>query len=246
MKYFKLYTTVYCLFFLFISSTAFGQTIEVVTEEWPPYNYTVDGEIAGSSTKIIKKALKAANIKYTIRSYPWARAYKVAQEKPNVLIYTIVRTEQREPLFKWVSEIQPSVSTYLYKRSDREEVMVTDLEEAFKFSVAVTRSAYSEQYLRKLGFSHNTNLIVTSYPFRGLQMLMSGRADLLAESSENLKSILADADINPKDVSPAVFLKDFKFYAAFSKGTDDKLVARLRTALEQTFAHEKSPSPTTN
>lgn len=81
--------------------------IRIVTEELPPYNMTQDGQITGMSTEVVQAVLKEVGMSAPIQSMPWARAYDIALNSENTLIYSITRTRQRENLFKWVGDIAP-------------------------------------------------------------------------------------------------------------------------------------------
>lgn len=55
-----------------------GPELEMVTEEWPPYNYTGNGKITGISTRVVTETLHRAGIRFRITVYPWKRAYTMA------------------------------------------------------------------------------------------------------------------------------------------------------------------------
>ncbi len=228
---------------ILLASHVHAQTIEVVTEEWPPYNYTEQGQVLGTSTEILREALENSGFDYSIRSFPWARAYEMAKTRPNTLIYTIVRTAQREKTFKWVAEIQPAEPTFLYKKADNEHVIVTSLEEAKAFAVVAVRSSYTEQKLKEFGFSEDLNLILTGNPFLATRMLMSGRADLYAEAASNLPSILDKENISEESLQPTTFVMENRFFAAFSLETDDAIVEQLRQEIEKVTTRDGTLEP---
>ncbi|MDP6688032.1 MAG: transporter substrate-binding domain-containing protein [Alphaproteobacteria bacterium] len=74
--------------------------VAVVTETWKPYSYEENGIVKGSATKIVRAVLERAGIDYSIQVYPWARAYKTALNRESVVLFAVVRTEEREKLFK--------------------------------------------------------------------------------------------------------------------------------------------------
>ena len=99
------------MFFL-ISGNVYGETLHLVTENYPPFNMSIDGadsakesKIIGISTEIIQELFKRAKIKYTIQLYPWKRAYWMAKNKANHGVYSTTRTPERENLFKWVGPL---------------------------------------------------------------------------------------------------------------------------------------------
>lgn len=89
-------------------ATGRSAAILVVTEELPPYNFTENGVITGSSTEVVRAVMREVGLEADIVSLPWARAMNKALTQPNVLIYTIATTPMRLPQFKWVGEINSS------------------------------------------------------------------------------------------------------------------------------------------
>ena len=47
-----------------------AESIKVVTEEYPPYNFTQNGKIIGSATTVLTAILDKAKLDYEIKSYP--------------------------------------------------------------------------------------------------------------------------------------------------------------------------------
>ena len=80
-----------------------AQPLNVVTENWPPYNYqSPSGEIHGIATDNVREILALTDLSYQIRVNPWARSLHLAKTKPNTLIYSIYRSAEREPYFQLV------------------------------------------------------------------------------------------------------------------------------------------------
>ena len=62
------------------------QKISIVTEEYPPFNYTEDGHEKGLATDVVLAVLKQMGMQADIRSLPWARAYDTAVNGKDVMI----------------------------------------------------------------------------------------------------------------------------------------------------------------
>ncbi len=146
-----------CGLFFFSSPPGQTQTITVVTEEYPPYNFTENGVIKGCSTEIVQEVLKRAGIPYSLTSYPWARTYNTALNTPNVLIYSIGRSEKREKLFKWIDVVAP-YDIHLYKLKKRTDLTVTGLDDAKKYRIGAVRDDVRAQFLEKNGFEQVLHL----------------------------------------------------------------------------------------
>ncbi|MCP4160824.1 MAG: hypothetical protein GY760_12190 [Deltaproteobacteria bacterium] len=52
------------------ASIVYAESLEIVTEEFPPFNYTENGKITGCSTEVVEAVLKEAGIKGNPVSYP--------------------------------------------------------------------------------------------------------------------------------------------------------------------------------
>ncbi len=73
-------------FALLLAHSVSAQTLTVVTEQYPPYNYEENGKVKGVSTEVVEEVLREAGIDFSIKVYPWTRALKMAEEQENVLI----------------------------------------------------------------------------------------------------------------------------------------------------------------
>jgi len=215
-------------------STGFAQEITVVTEEYPPYNFTENNVVTGCSTEIVQEVLTRAGIDYSIRSYPWARAYKMAQDKPNVLIYSIGRNENREKLFKWVDVVAP-YDIYFFKAKARTDVEVKNLDDAKKYRIGAVRDDVRAQYLQKKGFETDKNLKLVPHDSMSIKKLLAGRIELIPIDKLGLAYLMKKEGLNIEDLEPVLLLEDLSagLYLAFSLKTDDAIVEKCKKALSE-------------
>ncbi len=111
---------------------AAGQTIHVITEEYPPYNFTENGEITGVATEVVRAVLEEVGFDADIKSYPWPRAFKMIQENENTMLYSFSRAPDREEMFKWVGVVAPTAN-YLYALKTRTDITISELDDAKKY-----------------------------------------------------------------------------------------------------------------
>ena len=223
------------IFLFFVCTKVFAtDTIKVVTEELPPYNYIENKEIKGISTAIVREVLKRSDIDATFKIYPWPRAYKMALNLPNILIYSIAKSEQREKLFQWVRPII-NYSVYLYALKNS-NVEVSNLEEAKKYRIGVINEDISSQYLLKNGFEKDKQLIVFFDREKMVQDLFNNKLDFVCLGELVASSIIRNSgpSCNPEYVRK-VFRLDLgrKLYMAFSRWTDKSLVSRCQNVFDQ-------------
>lgn len=222
------------IFILIVAvSPSFAQKITVVTESNPPYQNIINGQIGGVCTDIVKAVLKEANIDYDIKVFPWVRAYNMALEDKNVLIYSIARSKKREELFHWVGRIIP-FSVYLYKLKEAGGLQIDSLEEAKNYRVGVIREGFRHQFFLKKGFIEGQNLYPVNDFIQNILKIQTGRVDLLPFDELGFQ---AKAELNNVDINE--FVKILKIeemstylYMAFSKKTSPKLVKKVRNALD--------------
>lgn len=209
-------------------------TITVVTEEYPPYNFTENGIIKGCSTEIVKEVLKRADISYTLNSFPWARSYNTALVAPDVLIYSIGRSEKRETLFKWIDVVAP-YDIYLYKLKRRADIKIASLDDAKHYRIGAVRDDVRAQFLEKNSFEQGRNLDLVTQDIQNIRKMMLDRIDLFPIDQLALIHILKLEGLAMEDFEQVLRLEDLStgLYLAFSLKTDDALVEKCKAALAE-------------
>ncbi len=212
-------------------SPVYAESITVVTEEYPPYNYIENGKITGCSTEIVHEVMKRSGIDYTIKSYPWARTYNLAQNSPNTLIYSIGRNEKREKLFQWVGVVAP-YEIFLFKAKARKDIEISSLEDAQKYKIGAVRDDVRAQYLEKNGIN-NADLVPNDT--QNIKKLLAGRIDLMPVDKLAASYLMKKEGLNFGDIEQVFLLEDLStgLYLAFSLQTDEKIVEKCRKALAE-------------
>ncbi len=209
-----------------------AQELTVVTEEYPPFNFTENGHVKGESTEIVRAALKKAGIKAEILVYPWARAYAMALNKENVLIYSIARTPEREKLFKWIGPVATAPDVCLFKLKERKDIRIQSLDDAKKYRIGVVRGWADHQHLVKLSFERIDDV---SNDDANIKKLFAGRVDLIVGTYIQLPDQLKRLGLSPDKTenTKVVLSKGEDYYMAFSKQTKDELVEKTRAAFAE-------------
>jgi polar amino acid transport system substrate-binding protein len=212
-----------------------AQTVHVVTEN-SAWVHQLDGKAAGPATEVTEKALQLAGLKdYRINVYPWARSYEMAQTEPNVLIYMLARTPERESMFQWVGEYT-QIRYALYKLRARADVNGSTLAAARNQVVGVMREDLRHQYLRKQGF---TRLVLSSGGSENFSQLVNGQVDLIPLSEAGAANYCREFKVDCGTLEKQVALEEVNvgLYLAYSKGTPPELVKRTAAAFEQLRAN---------
>lgn len=210
-------------------------TVTCVTEENRPVNFWENGKVTGFSTEVVEAVLKEIDVPADIQIMPWARAYATALHKENVLIFSIMRTPEREHLFKWVGVISPPDSSYLYALRER-HIKLDNLGDALRYKIATINGDAREQYLESKGFVKGRQLHGNAQPKTNYEKLKLGRVDLWAMSDLVAADIVRrDGGELSKTLVRALQLTELGSggsYMAFGPQTDDVLVDRFRKGLD--------------
>ncbi|MBN2658605.1 MAG: transporter substrate-binding domain-containing protein [Spirochaetales bacterium] len=223
---------------LFLSSLLSGQVaLQVVTEEWEPYNFTENGELTGISTEIVKTTIERAGLTPIFNVYPWSRAYYKAINTPDTLIYTIYRNEERENKFFWIGPINSAPRHFLYKLKSRDDINLSTVQDARNYTIGLLANNYAHQKLLEEGF-HETNLVINRSADLSIQMLLAGRIDLfpgdqIATSLELKKLNIPEGTIVPE---LQIFETEAMAYMALNRQSSPVLIERITRAFEEVRA----------
>jgi polar amino acid transport system substrate-binding protein len=176
LKYFLL--VVSCL----SCSVAANASLRVVTELSPPHQTLVAGEIAGLSTELVRATLAKAGVTAQIEVYPWARSFRIAQSRPDVLIYNMARTAEREAQFHWIGTVAAYQLGFV-ALSHRDDIRIKALSDAVGYTIAVQRDDLAANFLMQNGFSTGQQLVLAADITESWQLLLNGKVDLVVDDA---------------------------------------------------------------
>ena len=207
----------------------------LITEEYPPFNFTEDGVRRGIASDILMEILADAGSLRShkdIASLPWARGYRIALGNKNVLLFSVTRTEAREKLFKWVGPIIAADIVLLQKTSHHLAIDHPEQINSQNLKVGVVLDDVGEQRLKELHVAGRQIFPLNKGSYLA-QMLLEDRIDLAAYDKLvmfwNLKQLGANLD----DFSPVYTLDQSGYYYALSLDVDDHLVEKLQKELDR-------------
>lgn len=223
-----------CLYIILQAGMVYGeQPLEVLTENWPPFNYQEDRKVKGFATEIVEATLENAGIDYRIRLGVWKGVYKKALSQNDILIYTITRTKIREDLFDWIGPFAKREQS-LFKLKSRQDIHINSLDDARKYLIGLQDQDAITQDLIQKGFSEEANnLKLFSKRILAYRSLFAERVDLVTGQEMTVRYQLLLEDLPYDRVEKAYdFDVNDGFYMAFKKGSNPKLVARVRKSFE--------------
>ncbi len=206
-----------------------AQPLRLYTEEYPPINFSKNGEPTGLATEVVQAIMQRTGQNAPISVVPWARGYQLALTRANIGLFVTMRTREREQLFKWVGPITRNVTSFYALR--RSFLSFKSLDDAREYGeIAVPRDWYSHQRLLAEGFS---NLAPVTGPAQVVSMLKRGRVKLMVLDNLSLNALLAQGDIQADEVQLLFNFMHSDSYIAFSLQTDDTLVHRWQHELQR-------------
>jgi polar amino acid transport system substrate-binding protein len=210
------------------------ETVKVVTEEFPPYNYTDNGKVTGFATAVVEAVLREIHVEGRIQSMPWARAYDTAVNSEDVLIYSIGRTDARDKIFKWVGVIAPA--DWCLFSLPRRNLRLASLEMAKQYQTATVNQDVGEQFLAARGFAVGKNLQSSGKYAFNYEKLKLGRVDLWVANSFVAAYLARQAGDDPNKALTCSYhfadLGSEGLYMAFGAKTSDAYVDRFKSGLE--------------
>ncbi len=214
------------------ATSARAADLTVITEDYPPLNYVEDKVLTGPAVDIVRAIEKRLGVDAPIKVYPWARGYTFLQTKPNTALFTIIRSPEREKLFKWVGPLAEK-KIGLFARRDS-TIRLESLGQARKYVIGVQLDGAGMHHLKAEGFE---KLDASIRPVGNLKKLLSGRNDLWYSSDATALGNCRRLKMKTCDVRLVLLLRQIELYVAFSKATADTIVAQWQQAYDAPYAH---------
>ena len=216
--------------------SAHGTEFSVVSEVLPPLNYQEQGVIKGYSSELLEAVLQSAKLTAPIQVLPWARAYKMALEQPNTLIFSIVRTPPRENLFNWIGPIC-SRQIVMYKLRYRKDIVVSTLSDAGRYRVGVVRDMAATQKLLDDKIIPYQSFDFAPTTESNIGKLFLGRVDLMVALDWNAAWYIKKLQYKGDALEPVLVLeRSDDFYFGMNHQSDPELISRIKVALEKVRA----------
>ncbi|MCP4368710.1 MAG: ABC transporter substrate-binding protein [Deltaproteobacteria bacterium] len=213
--------------------------LEILTEQYAPFNYKKDNDnkIRGFIVEIVEAILKeTGNEHLKIKMYPWPRAYRIIQKKPNVMLFTMTKSKKREKLFKWAGPVAERIQC-MWKLKRRTDIKIKTLEDAKNYTITMVPDSSMHQYLSSRGFTEKQFRFIHSGAL-SIKKFIAGRDDLHFD----LKMALA---YRLKQIGESMDLVELilslpstgNYYLAFSLGTPDSTVNQFQETLDKLKAN---------
>ena len=232
MKHSTLITALLCCLLTLCGPAVGASPYQVVTEEWAPYNYVENNQLTGMTTDIVRGIMALTGDDFQIQLLPSMRSTLQLNIRPRTIMYSMFRTPERDPLYKWVGPIAEE-SIYPYQMASTRQP-VNSREQLLHAPQITTRQAgLVPRLLQAQGF---TNLDRSATENRQLyRMLLAGHTDIIiGDTAAGVAYYSRQLNIAPGTLRQVpVELYHASLYIAFSRDCDDAVVASWAKALDQ-------------
>ena len=209
--------------------TLIAADLMILTENLPPLNFIENDVLMGPAVDIVKEIQRRVGSHEQIQVYPWARAYNMALESENIVLFGMARTEVRTDKFHWIGPIAEKRDILAGKKSS--SIKINSLEDAKKVQhIGTLRDDAKEIFLQRNGF---TNLVSTHDDQKNVHKIILGRIDLWATKIPGLKTICRLAGVDYNDIVEVYNLRKSEIYIALSKKTSDIIVQSWTNAFNE-------------
>lgn len=205
-----------------------SHALDVLTEEWGPITFEEHGQARGFAVDVvdaIQMRIKSISI---IQVVPWTRGFHEVKSQPNVVLFTVFRSKEREKLFTLLGPLARCEVSF-YGLADA-KLSIKNINDAKRvLAIAAKDDTWFATTLEKAGFK---NLMLTKDPQQEARLLAAGRVDLISNDPVVIEK--AFEDIGKKDLKLKRYLTVEKgdLYIAFSKGTPPATIDKWKRALE--------------
>jgi polar amino acid transport system substrate-binding protein len=201
----------------------------ICMEEAPPLNHLgPDGAPAGLVVDIVREIQRRLGNADPIQVVPWVRGLAFLDEGSNVLLFSMARTAQRDPLYQWIGPVYESAFALFSLKAAG--ISAASIEAAKRVrAVGVYRGDVRDTLLSALGF---TNLYRTDSEPTLARMLFARRLDLIASSSVGIRALMESIGRSVDEVEFQLEFSRVQLYIAASKKMDPGIVRNWNAALE--------------
>ncbi len=219
--------TLTVVLFALLSSTAHGEDLNFLTEDYPPFSYAEGSELKGISVDQVRAIMDGIGAGYTMEMQPWARAFSLAESTPDTCVFTTALLPERKARFKWVQPLVLDIMI-MVRKAGRPYAPKT-LDEAKAFIIGVHRDDSAETYAKQQGFPQ-----LDSAPSLDVSVkkLLNDRVQLVIMTRTTYESLRQ----NGEPIEAVLDLEGTRAGIACNLQVSDALIARMQAKLDGLIA----------
>ena len=231
------YICLTCIISLLSTVNVAAQEILFVGEIVPPLIVLEDEQHkTGALVELAQALINYTKLDASIAFIPWARAYEMSLNEPNVILLSVLKTPIREPQFQWIGKVHQA-KAHLIGLKNHDKLSVSELGDAVKLRVGSVRGYGSATYLINNGFEEGSNLVLASNSSQMWGLLFNDRVDLVSSNFETSPYEIKSAGYDPEQTKDILDVTELSNELQFATGHNTpistvKILAEGLTALK--------------
>lgn len=233
------------LIFILISFTVSAQTLNDlnwVTEDYPPYNFTENGQTKGIAVDLLLEVWKKVGIQKTAKDisvYPWARGLSLMEtNKDNCLFSTTLTPRRKKVLgYQFFSPIPledtESLNHIIAPKSMH--VTISSPEDLNKYRIGVVLGDVGQDLIVEANVSEKNIDTCTSGEML-MKKMLKHRFDIASYGFTTLQDLMKDNNIDSSQFEVVYTFPPLNMGYAFNKDADPALIKELQKALDAVYA----------
>ncbi|WP_419148094.1 amino acid ABC transporter substrate-binding protein [Pseudoalteromonas 'SMAR'] len=234
------FRVLFCGVLMCISFNSWAFTLNIVTENFPDFQYTnEEGQLIGHAANKVRAVLDGSGLDYSINVLSWPVAYNAALRRDDTCIFSTARNKSREHELEWVFPIT-RFSTSFYALRER-NITLASMTDARQYQTAVIRDNFSHQFLMEHGFVEGKELILIN-SFDRIFKLLKERKDfvdlvILSDAQYRFRSLTEET---AQLLEPVYTLENFQstLYLACNKSMPKYVINKLSTAYQRLYSEQ--------
>jgi len=205
------------------------ENITYLSEEYYPYSYKDQGETKGITVDLLRRVWASLDVReQPIDILPWARAYEIALIQPGTMLFSMARTPEREPLFRWAGPIL-NARLILFAKKDR-RIRIDDFSQLSGRSVGTVRDDVAHHVLE----AHCNGCILEAVSDMGqnIRKLVENRLDMVAYDEQAWPDLIHRLGLDPSQFEAVFILRETPIYFAFNRNVPQAVVDQFQRALD--------------
>ncbi len=206
--------------------------LNYLTEEWAPFNYQEGRNVTGISVDILEAIFREIGVNRSradVRIVPLSEGFQAARNDTGTVLFSIVRSPERERLFKWAGPFTKA-SFVIYAPMTR-DITIAAPEELNQYRIGAVRDTIENTLLIDQGVN-SSQLVHGQTPADLLRMLEEGQIDLWATGDLTGRHQMLATAADPNAYEIVYTLSENDFYFIFSQDVPDTLVRAFQYSLD--------------
>jgi polar amino acid transport system substrate-binding protein len=201
--------------------------LKIYTEVSPPQQIQErDGSLSGIGVEVVRTLQKLVGNRDPIRVVPWPKGYQAALDEPDVVLFSMARTAERESLFHWIGPLDETIYYVWVKAGSRRVIRTPDDARGLK-AIGVYRNDVRDQFLTRKGF---TNLDRADDNLTNLEKLLAGDLDAFVATFDEAEDLARAAGCQLSDLRVTIPICKAQMYIVMSLKTREEVVKAWSSA----------------